>query len=143
MRAQLADSVEDRVIQAGVFLGSEQSLLVGLNVDEIQGVGRAQAGINELVTGVKKKVESLARPDPEVVLALGTNAEVGFEVGFKEGLAAARALGPETFGANSFFLVSVALGAGQVAALALKPRHKPKTLYMAASPKAQIGSVQS
>src|SRR5208282_2450116 len=77
MGAELADGVDDRVVEAGLLLSFTQALLVGLEVDEVEGIGGAEAAVDHLVARVEELVEALARADFEVVLALGTDVEVG------------------------------------------------------------------
>ncbi len=66
------------------------------------------------IAGLEQQVDALARADFEVVLALGADVQVGCEIGLADGLAAARALDPEAFGADSLLAVvgAVAAGAG-------------------------------
>jgi hypothetical protein len=59
-------------------------------------------------------------------LALGADVEIGLQIGIEDGLPTARALGPETFGANSFFFVVRGLWA--IVVFALKPGHRLETL---------------
>src|SRR5208282_1659423 len=108
-----------------------QALLVGLEVDEVERIGGAEAAVDHLVAGVEELVEALARADFEVVLALGTDVEVGCEVGIEDGLAAAGTLGPEAFGADSFFFVPISLGAFELAVLAFEPGHRASVIVYA------------
>ena len=75
----LADGVEDGVVEAGFLLRLAQALLVGLDVDEVQRIGGAQAAVDELVAGLEQQVEALAGADFEVMLALGADVEVGLQ----------------------------------------------------------------
>ena len=50
-----------------------------------------------------------ARADFEVVLALGADVQVGFEIGLPDGLAAAHALDPEALGAHALLSPSPSL----------------------------------
>jgi hypothetical protein len=127
----LPDRVEDGVVEAGILLGLFEALLVGLEIDEVQGVSGAQAAVDKFIARVKEEFDTLPGTHFEVVLAFGANVEVGLEVGIKDGLAAAWTLGPETFGADSFFFVSVAVGTFEFAVFALKPGHKGQpSLYI-------------
>ena len=107
-----ADGVEDGVVEAGLFLCLAQALLVGLYVDEFQRVSGAQTAVNDLIAGLEQHVEPLAGAHSEVMLALGTDVEVGFEVGFEDGLPAAGTLDPEPLGADTLFLVAIGFGVG-------------------------------
>ena len=78
--SQLADGVEDGVVEAGGFLRGAQPLLVGLHVGKVERVGGAQAAVHQFIAGFEQQVDALARADLEVVLALGADVQVGFEV---------------------------------------------------------------
>jgi len=97
---ELADCVENGVVEAGSLLRGAEALLVGLHIGEFERVSRAQAGVHELIAGIEQQGNALACADFEVVLALGADVQVGFEVGLPDGLAAAHALGPKALGAH-------------------------------------------
>ena len=124
VRTELTDGVENCVVEAGILLRLSQALLVGLEVDEVERVSGAEAAVDELIAGFEQEIDTLARADFEVVLALGADVEVGLEIGIEDGLAATGALGPEAFGADSLLLVGVVVGAFELAVLALEPGHR-------------------
>ena len=122
VRPDVADGVEDGVVEAGLLLGLVEALLVGLEVDEVERIGGAEAAIDELIAGLEQQIDAGTRADFEVVLALGADVQVGFEVGLPDGLAAAGALDPEALSAYTFFLVVVR--GFELAVFALKPGHR-------------------
>ncbi len=50
--------------------------------------------IDEFVAGLEEQIDARTSAEFEVVLALGTDVQVGFEVGLANGLAAAGAFDP-------------------------------------------------
>ena len=84
-----------------MLLGGVQARFIGLDVGEIEGIGAAQVAVDEDVAGFEEQVDALACADLEVVAALGADVDVGFELGFEEDGAAARALDPEAFGLDA------------------------------------------
>jgi hypothetical protein len=132
VRSQLAHRIEDRVVQAGRFLRRAQALLVGLYIGKVQRVGRAQAAVHQLIAGLQQQRDPLPGANLEVVLALGADVQVGFEVRLPDGLPAAQALGPQALGAHLSFAgvgtTPIAARARLVfAVFALEPGH-PKPL---------------
>ncbi len=138
MRPQLPDGIQNGVIQACLLARLAQPLLVGLHVSEVQRIGRAQAGVNQLVAGLKQRVDALPRAELEVVLALGADQQIGFEIRLINGLAAAGAFHPQALGANVLrarfgpVLPCRPTRLGRIlAVLALKPRHtEPNCKWM-------------
>ncbi len=126
--AQLADGVENCVVEAGFFLSFAQALLVRLEVNEIERVSGAEAAVDELVAGFEKEVEALARADFEMILALGADVEVGLEIGIEDSLAAAGTLCPEAFGADSLLFVAVVVGAFELAVFSFEPGHRASVI---------------
>ena len=100
MRAELADGVDNGVVEAGLALGFSEALLVGFEVGEVEGVGGAEFEVDELVAGIEEVFDAGAGVDGEVVAALGADAEVGVELGFEDDIAAAFAADPKALGAD-------------------------------------------
>ena len=100
MRAELAEGVDDGVVEASLLPGLVEAVLVGLEVGEVERIGGSQLEVDEFVAGFKQVVDAAAGSEPEVVAAFGADLEVGFEIGFADDLATGAALGPETFGTN-------------------------------------------
>ncbi len=61
MGPELAHGVEDGVVEAGLFLGLAQALLVGLDVGEVQRIGGAQAAVDEFVARLEQQFDALPR----------------------------------------------------------------------------------
>ena len=101
------------------FLRLAQPLLVGLHVGKIQRIGRAQTHVHQLIARLQKQLDALPRADLEVVLALGTDIQVGFKIRLPDRLPAAQALDPQALGANVSSRLASApavLGAGPTGA---------------------------
>src|SRR5581483_1740392 len=129
MRSKLTHRIDDGVTQSGLFLRFAQPLLVGLHICEIQRVRRAEAAVDQLIAGLEQQVDPLARIDFEVMLALGTYVQVGFEIGLPDRGPAPWALGPQPFCAYLAFarigtvVRAFAARAGEIAVFALEPGH--------------------
>src|ERR1035438_4476681 len=52
--AELADGVDNRVIEAGLLLSFTQALLVRLEVDEVERIGGSETAVDYLVVGVEE-----------------------------------------------------------------------------------------
>ena len=115
----LADGVDDGVIEAGLLLFLLKAIFVGFEVDEAERVSGAKAGVDELIAGVQQHIDALAGADLEVMAAVRTDLQVGFEVGVEDRFAALRTLGPQTFGANL-----VVGGRDDLVVIALEPGHR-------------------
>src|SRR6185437_12354488 len=115
----LADGVDDGVIEAGLLLLPVKAVLVGLEVCEVERVGGAKACVDEFVAGVEQHLDALTGADLEVIAAVRTDLEVGFEVGVEDWLAALGTLGPESLGANL-----VVGGRNDLGGVALEPGHR-------------------
>ena len=60
VRPQLAHRVQDRVVQAGLFLRLAQPLLVGLHIGKVQRIGRAQTAVHQLIARLEQQIDALA-----------------------------------------------------------------------------------
>ncbi len=128
MGSKAADCVDDGVIQAGLPACCFQTRLVGLEVGKLERVGRPQFQVDELVTGLQQIFDPFARPDAEVISALGTDLQVGLEIGLEDHLAALRAANPEAFRADGpFFVVD------DLVLFAFKPAHALRSAFRVAS----------
>src|SRR5216683_2209079 len=105
VRAELADGVDDGVVEAGLLLGVGEALLVGLEVGEVERVGGAEFEVDEFVAGLEQVLDAGARVDAEVMTALGADLEVGLKLGFEDDLEAAGATDPQALGANRLLRV--------------------------------------
>jgi hypothetical protein len=76
------------------------ALFVGLHVGKVERVAGAQPGVDQLVTGFEQHFNARTRADFEVMLALGADVQISFEIGLINGLAAAGAFHPQALGAN-------------------------------------------
>ncbi len=94
VRAELADGVDDGVVEAGLLLGFGEAFLVGLEVGEVERVGGAELEVDEFVAGFEELVDALAGVDAEVVAALGADLLVGLEVGLEDDLCGSPGSGP-------------------------------------------------
>ena len=94
MRSHAAERVENGVVQSGQLARLAQPQLIGPHVGEVQRVGGAQAGIDPFVARFQQKVDPRASAELEVVLALGADHQVGFEIGLIERLAATGTFDP-------------------------------------------------
>jgi hypothetical protein len=70
---------------------------------------------------VEKQIEAPSRAEAEVMIALGANFPVGFEILFPDGGAAGIALDPEALGANAPLVDGCGILDGLF--IALKPGH--------------------
>ena len=77
-----------------------QPLLVRLHIGKIQRIGRAQPHIHQLIARLQQQLNSLPRAKLEMVLALRAHVLVRFKIRPENWLAAARALDPQSLGAN-------------------------------------------
>src|ERR1017187_4310676 len=125
--SELADGVEDCVVQSGGFPRGCEALLVGLHVGKVEWVSRSQAAVHQFIARFEQQADALARADLEVMLAFGADVEVGVQVGLEDDLAAAQALHPKALGAYRFACsIRAALGPGArlvVAIFTLEPGH--------------------
>ena len=117
---QLAARVDDGVLAAGGFLRCFHAPLVGLQVGEVERVGRLQIAVFlHEDTVVKEVAKARAGVYAEVLLALGADVEVGLKVLLPDDLAAALALDPKAFTAHRALATRI-----QLLLFALKPAHE-------------------
>ncbi len=101
--AEVADGVDDGVVEAGLLLGFGEAAGVGLEVGELEGIGGAEFEVDELVAGLEQIVDAVAGVDAVVVAAARADLEVGFNLCLEDDLLAGRATGPKSFGADGLF----------------------------------------
>ncbi len=106
MMPQLAHGVENRVVEAGRLLGRAKAGFIRLAVHKAQRIGRAEALVHNLVAGLEQKIQPLARPHFEMVLALGADVQIRLDIGLEQRLPAARAFAPESLCANASFAIA-------------------------------------
>ena len=145
MGPEPAESIHDGVVEAGFLLSLAQALLVGLEVSEPERVSGTKAVVHQLVAGLEEHFNALAGAQFEVMLALGADVQVGGQIGFPDGLAAAHAFDPEALGADRVLAIAVGVGArparGRVIAVfSLEPGHSQKSLYGRGRDRCQRGS---
>ena len=92
--ADVADGVDDGVVEAGLALGFGEPLFVGLEVGELEGIGGAELEIDELISGFEEGFDSAAGVDAVVMPAAGTDFEIGCDLGFESDLLAGGAADP-------------------------------------------------
>src|SRR5258708_11960299 len=84
MRAQLADGVDDCVVEAGLSLGFGEAFLVWLQIGEVQRVGGAKTKVDQLVAWFKEIFDTGAGVDAEVMAAVGTYLLIGFKLSLEQ-----------------------------------------------------------
>ncbi len=70
MMVEMADGIDDSVVQPGFVLGLAQACFIGLQIDEIKGIGRLQLQINKFEAGFKQTGNTLPRAQSKVLPAL-------------------------------------------------------------------------
>src|SRR5882757_2737334 len=118
VRAELADGVDDGIVEAGLLLLSRKSLFIGLQIGEVERIGRFEFEIDELVAGFEQGSDARTGVDLEVVAALWADVLVGIQIGLPDDLATVRALDPEALGADGLLLV-----VDNLVVFALEPAH--------------------
>ena len=103
--ADVADGVDDGVVEAGLALGFGETFFVGLEVGELEGIGGAEFEIDELVAGFEQVIDAAAGVDAIVMSAAGTDFEIGCDLGLEDDLFAGGAADPEAFGTDCLPLV--------------------------------------
>ena len=101
VRPHLPHRIHNRVVQPRGLLRLAQPLLVGLHVGKIQRVGRAQTHVHQLIARLQQQLDPLPRAELEMMLALRAHIQVRFQIRPADRLPAARALDPQTLGANA------------------------------------------
>ena len=74
--------------------------LYGFTSVKFERIGGAQPGVDQLVARLEQHRDAIARAELEVVLALGADVQIGFEIRLVDGLAAAGAFHPQALGAH-------------------------------------------
>src|ERR1700739_288144 len=128
MRTELANGIENGVVQSGRLLRLAQTLLVGLQVGEIERIRRPKPTDDQFVSRIQQQIQSLSRADLEVVLALGADIHVGLKVSLPDRLPASRTLHPQALGADTLLIVTVAAANFELTALAFKPGPKASVI---------------
>jgi hypothetical protein len=105
VRAKLANGVDDRVFEAGLALGFGETLLVWLQVGEVQRVGGGESEVDQFIAWFKQVFDAGAGVDAEVMAAVRTDLLIGFEFGFEENLAAVRTANPQALRADGLLRV--------------------------------------
>ena len=132
MRADVADGVDDGVVEAGLLLGFGEAVLVGLEVGEVEGVGGAELEVYQLVAGLEEVVDAAAGVDAEVIAALGADLLIGLEFGLEDDLLAVGAADPEALGADGLLGV-----VDDLVVFAFEPAHPGCVLRGDVSPASQ------
>jgi hypothetical protein len=115
---ELADGVDDGVVEAGLLLGVGEALLVTLQIGEFERIGGAQFEIDEFVAGLEQVLDAGTCVDAEVMATLGADLLVGVQLGFEDDLAATGASDPQAFGADRLLRV-----VDDLVVLAFEPGH--------------------
>jgi hypothetical protein len=93
---------------------------IRLKIYELERIGGTQAGVEYFILVIVEKLrQSCPRIDPEMLVALGTNVEVIFNVFLPDNLTAAFTLDPQPLGTDFLLARSV-----QLAGFSFKPGHK-------------------
>ncbi len=92
--ADVADGVDDGVIEAGLLLGFEEALFIGLEVSEVEGVGGAELEVDQFVARFEEVVDAGAGVDAVVVTAFGADLLVGLDLGLEDDLFTGGAANP-------------------------------------------------
>ena len=123
--AHVSDGGDDGVVEPGLLLSCGETLLVGLDVGEVERVSGAQAALNIGEAGFEQELNALSRTHFEVIAALGAYVDVGFEIGFEENLAAAEAFYPKPLGADALRLAVLGwlVFLIRITVCSLEPRH--------------------
>lgn len=95
-----AGGIDDGVIETAGGLGGFEAFGVGLQVGEVERVRGDEFEVDERVAGFEQVGDAGAGVDAEVALAFGADLQIFIQLGLEDGLATARALGPETLGAD-------------------------------------------
>ena len=103
MRTELADGIDDGVVEAVFFWASARRFLA-LEIGEVQWIGGAQSEVNEFIAGFEQVFDTGARIDAEVVAALGADLLVGVQFGLED-VWLGPGHEPEAFRANRLFRV--------------------------------------
>jgi hypothetical protein len=94
MRAQLANGVNDCVVESSLALSFGETLFVWLQISKLERVRRAKAEVDQLVAGFEEIFDACSRVDAEVMAALRADVLVGFELGLEEDFCALGAADP-------------------------------------------------
>ena len=105
VRADVADGVDDGVVEAGLLLGLGEALLVGLQVGELERIGGAELEVDEFVAGFEQVVDAFAGVDAEVIAAFRADVLVGGDVRLEDDLLAGGAAHPQALGAHGLLRV--------------------------------------
>ena len=81
-----------------------QARCVGFGVREVQRIVRGQSRIVLDPAAIEQQLQTLARIQPEVILAFRADVRIGFQILFPDDGAAAGALGPQPFGLYAPFV---------------------------------------
>ena len=91
VRAEVSDCVDDGIVEASPLLGFGEAFFIGLEVGELERVSRFEFEVDELIAGFEEVFDAAAGVEAEVIAALGTDLEIGFEIGLEEDRAAGSA----------------------------------------------------
>ncbi len=67
MRAEVANGIDDGVVEACLLAGFGEAVLVALEVSEVEGIGGTELEIDELIAGLEEVFDAAAGVDAVVV----------------------------------------------------------------------------